>query len=62
MLIFKKAFSARVMRWALVGLWGCQLILSIGYLGYIHVNHGAKTGDYGVGYQYQNPVFSPEQR
>jgi hypothetical protein len=49
------------MRWTLAGLWVCQLILSIGYLGYIHVNHGAKTGDYGVGYQYQNPVFSPGQ-
>jgi hypothetical protein len=60
--IFKKAFSGRVMRWMLVSLWGCQLILSIGYLGYIHVNQGAKTGDYGVGYQYQNPVFSPGQK
>jgi len=60
-LIFKKAFSARGMRWMLLSLWCCQLILSIGFLGYIHVNHGAKSGDYGVGYQYQDPVFSPGQ-
>ncbi|MGA3179390.1 MAG: hypothetical protein ABSF38_03495 [Verrucomicrobiota bacterium] len=57
--IFKEAFPARLMRWMLLGLWGCQLILSIGYLGYIHVNHGAPTGDYGVAYQFQHPVFTP---
>ena len=52
-LIFQKAFAPSAMRRALVALWVCQLILSLGYLGYIHVNHGAKTGDYGVGFQYQ---------
>jgi hypothetical protein len=57
--IFKNAFSAHAMRWMLVGLWACQLILSIGYLGYIHVNQGAKTGDYGTGYQNQNPFSHP---
>jgi hypothetical protein len=61
-LIFREAFSGTVMRWTLVSLWCCQLILSAGYLGYIHVNQGAKTGDYGTGYQYQEPVFSPRAR
>jgi hypothetical protein len=58
--VFKGAFTAPVMRRMLVGVWFCQLILAVGVLGYIHVNQGAKNGDYGVGYQYQNPVFSAE--
>lgn len=60
-LIFQQAFSAARVRWLLLGLWSCQLTLSVGYLGYVHVNQGARTGDYGVGYQYQDPVFSPRQ-
>jgi hypothetical protein len=59
--VFRRAFSAPVMRWVMVGFWCCQLILSVGFLGFIHVSHGAKTGDYGVGYRYQNPVFSAQE-
>lgn len=31
-------------------IWVCQLLLSIAFLWYIHVHHGAATGDYGVAY------------
>ena len=33
--------------------WACQLLISIGFLSYIHINHGAAGGDYGIGYQFQ---------
>ncbi len=37
----------------LTALWAAQLLLSILFLVYIHINHGDPLGDYGVGYQYQ---------
>ena len=51
--LFRQAFPAAVLRKALAALWICLLILSAGFLGYIHVNHGAQTGDYGVSFKHQ---------
>ena len=34
-------------------IWVAQLVISIGFLGYIHVNHGDPLGDYGVTYDAQ---------
>ncbi len=36
-------------------LGGTAFYFWILFLGYIHVNHGALTGDYGTAYQYQTP-------
>jgi tetratricopeptide (TPR) repeat protein len=52
-LIFQKAFAPAIMRRMLLGLWSCELILSLGCLGYIHVNQGATYGDYGTAYRFQ---------
>lgn len=38
----------------LVALWLCQLAITCCFLHYIHKNHGAPNGDYGIAYQYQN--------
>ena len=32
-------------------LWACQLVISIGFVHYIHVNHGSPKGDYGDAYE-----------
>jgi hypothetical protein len=37
----------------LTGLWIAQLVISLSYLEYIHVHHGAPGGDYGTGYKWQ---------
>ncbi|HJT24276.1 MAG TPA: hypothetical protein VJ873_06845, partial [bacterium] len=34
-------------------LWTAQLLLSVLFLVYIHLNHGDPLGDYGVAYQFQ---------
>lgn len=34
-------------------LWAAQLLLSVMFLVYIHLNHGDPLGDYGVAYQFQ---------
>lgn len=34
-------------------LWAAQLLISVIFLGYIHVHHGVPTGDYGTAYQFQ---------
>ncbi len=31
----------------------CELVISISFLFFIHVNHGAAAADYGIGYQWQ---------
>jgi hypothetical protein len=31
-------------------VWMCELTIAAGFLYYIHVNHGAAAGDYGVTY------------
>ena len=33
----------------------CQLAISVSFLNFIHLNHGAPGADYGVGYQWQRP-------
>jgi hypothetical protein len=33
-------------------LWGCQLVMTIAFLVYVHVHHGA-LGDYGIGLRWQ---------
>jgi hypothetical protein len=40
-------------RWALGVLWAAQLLISVQFLDYIHRNHGAPGGDYGVTYEAQ---------
>jgi len=40
-------------RWRLACLWAAELLLTLLFLYFIHVNHGAPIGDYGVAYQYQ---------
>jgi hypothetical protein len=40
----------RLSRMLLVALCVVQALLSAGFLYYIHVNHGAALGDYGVAY------------
>jgi hypothetical protein len=37
----------------LAALWVAQLVLTLGYLGYIHAHHGAEGGDYGRGFKWQ---------
>ena len=37
----------------LIVLWIAQLLISASFLGYIHLNHGAPMGDYGISYQFQ---------
>lgn len=39
-------------RW-LLAIWTAQLLISISFLGYVHVNHGVPMGDYGTAYQFQ---------
>jgi len=34
-------------------LWVAQLLISVMLLVYLHLNHGAEMGDYGIAYQYQ---------
>lgn len=34
-------------------IWIAQLLISASFLGYIHINHGAPMGDYGIAYQFQ---------
>jgi hypothetical protein len=41
-------------RRVLVALWAVQLCLSVAFLAYIHDNHGAPGGDYGVAYRWQH--------
>ncbi len=41
-------------RW-LMAIWTAQLLISILFLTYIHVNHGVPMGDYGTAYQFQTP-------
>ncbi|SRR5579871_4362894 len=36
-------------------LWLLELLLTVSFLAFIHINHGAPIGDYGLGYQYQVP-------
>ena len=36
-------------------LWAAQLLISVIFLAYIHVNHGVPGSDYGTAYQYQTP-------
>jgi len=38
----------------LTGIWIAQLLISVVFLFYIHVNHGAPSADYGIAYQYQS--------
>ena len=43
-------------RWGqrdLAAIWMGQLLITISFLVYIHLNHGASTGDYGIAYQFQ---------
>jgi len=43
-------------RWGqryLTVIWIAQLIISAGFLVYIHLNHGAPLADYGIAYQFQ---------
>lgn len=37
----------------LMAIWVAQLILSMAFLIYIHINHGDPLGDYGVAYEFQ---------
>lgn len=37
----------------LAALWALELLLTVSFLAFIHINHGAPIGDYGVAYQYQ---------
>jgi hypothetical protein len=37
----------------LLVIWMAQLFISASFLVYIHMNHGAPMGDYGIAYQYQ---------
>jgi len=37
----------------------CQLVISVSFLNFIHLNHGAPGADYGIGYQWQQPGFKP---
>lgn len=39
----------------LITIWFLQLFLTLNFLHYIHKNHGADVGHYGVGYMYQIP-------
>ncbi len=39
----------------LTAIWMAQLLITVCFLSYIHVNHGASTGDYGTAYQFQTP-------
>lgn len=43
-------------RLALASIWCFQLLLSICFLYYIHVHHGAPGGDYGIAYGYQSAM------
>jgi hypothetical protein len=42
-------------RRCLAALWAAQLLISILFLVYLHVNHGDPSGNYGVAYQFQAP-------
>ncbi|MBI2711849.1 MAG: hypothetical protein HYX41_03140 [Bdellovibrio sp.] len=41
-------------------IWGLQLFVSALFLYYIHINHGALTGDFGPSYRYQMESGSQE--
>jgi hypothetical protein len=41
-------------RRVLATLWAVQLCLSLAFLTYIHQNHGAPGGDYGLAYRWQH--------
>jgi hypothetical protein len=44
-------------RWGqkcLIAIGVAQLLISILFLTYIHINHGAPLGDYGTAYQFQS--------
>lgn len=43
----------------LAGLWIAQLVISLSYLEYIHVHHGADGGDYGRAYRWQVESVGP---
>ena len=45
--------SKRVARWALAMLWVVELLISVSFLQYIHVNGGAPGADYGTAYSAQ---------
>jgi hypothetical protein len=36
-------------------IWIAQLLISVSFLVYIHINHGAPLADYGTAYQFQSP-------
>lgn len=40
-------------RTLLLGLCATELLLTVSFLGYIHVNHGSQAGDYGIVYRVQ---------
>jgi len=56
----RRAWGAR----ALLALWIAQLLLTLAFLGYLHVNQGDPGGDYGATYQSQplGPSRIPEPR
>ena len=55
--------SLKVGRALLVSLCVAELLLAISFLGYIHVNGGARAGDYGVAYRMQerSHTLSPKR-
>lgn len=51
---FESVWLARLLSWRwLVAVWVCLLVVTVGYLSFIHANHGYAGGDYGVGYRWQ---------
>jgi hypothetical protein len=54
--VWLSRLGLRDRRWGqhyLTVIWIAQLLISISFLFYIHINHGALTGDYGTAYQFQ---------
>jgi hypothetical protein len=44
--------ATRHWQYVLASIWICELVVSVSFLYYIHVNHGALTGDYGATYMF----------
>jgi hypothetical protein len=42
--------TSRIGKRLLMGLWIAELVISLGFVGYIHTNQGATQGDYGEAY------------
>jgi hypothetical protein len=54
--VWLSRLGLRDSRWGgryLMMIWMAQLLISISFLVYLHTNHGAPGGDYGVAYQFQ---------